>query len=55
MLYLYVLVSYSLTQTSTIQYFPTYSNCLVEKYKVAEKINNPSIKLDCITVEHKDI
>jgi len=55
MIYIFALVSVLGLETTTIRYFSTHSECLVEKYKVEEKINNPSVKFDCIPINTKGL
>jgi len=55
MIYIFVLLAFTATETQTIRYFATHSECLVEKYKAEEKINNPSVKFDCIPLSTKGL
>jgi hypothetical protein len=55
MIYIFALVIIIASETTTIRYFSTHSECLVEKYKVEEKINNPSVRIDCIPINTKGL
>lgn len=55
MTYIFALLAITATETYTVQYFSTHSDCLVEKYKTEEKINNPLVKLDCIPLTTKGL
>jgi hypothetical protein len=55
MIHIFALLAITATEVHTIRYFSTHSECLVEKYKVEEKINNPSVKFDCIPLSTKGL
>lgn len=55
MIYIFVLLAITASEVHTVRYFSTYSECLVEKYKVEEKINNLSVKFDCIPLSTKGL